>query len=231
MREHLLSRRGVFPVGAEFRPAATDRHKFLCLVPLFLLYPTALVLTQGAVLYLGLEAVAMGILAAFLFTTQSSRRVAVPVASIGAAALLTIVLATRSVRFAGSTHLLLARTALLLALLGTLTIVAFANVLKRERVTLDKVLGAICVYLLLGATWGMPYESLAVIQPASFRGPGPVAPAGMGPGAASRSLSFANSLYFSYVTLTTVGYGVIGPTTVHGRTLVWTEALAGLRTA
>jgi hypothetical protein len=196
-----------------------ERHRFLWLLLLFLLYPSALMLTRGAVLYLGLDAAAMGILAALLFVGRPHRVVALLLATIGAVALLTIVGATRSAQFAGSVPLLTIRTLLLLAFFGTITVVALAVVLRRERVTLDTVLGAVCAYLLLGATWGLLYDLLALIQPLSFRGPEP--------GTAAQSLSLADSLYFSYVTLTTVGYGDIVPTTVHARTLVWTEAVTG----
>ena len=208
-------------------PTRFVRHKFLWLLLLFLIYPSALVLTKGAVLYLGLDAAAVGILTALLFVARPYRPVAVLVALLAAAALMPVVLATRLGRFAGSVPLLTTRTVLLLAVFGAVTTVALVSLFKRERVTLDKVLGAVCVYLFIGATWGLFYELLVLLRPDAFQGSAPAVLGSVGPGATVPSLSLGDALYFSYATLTTIGSSNLMPATVQAKTLVWVEAIAG----
>jgi len=87
-------------------------------------------------------------------------------------------------------------------------------------VTGHRIRGAIVIYLLLGLIWALLYQVVALTIPGAFRLPESLT-AGV-PDALRRELT-----YFSYVTLTTTGYGDI--TAVHpvARTLVMLEALVG----
>ena len=58
-------------------------------------------------------------------------------------------------------------------------------------------------YLLLGIVWSSLYIIALYFNPTAFRGIDIV----------EGSDTFPNTLYFSYVTLTTLGYGDITPTT------------------
>jgi voltage-gated potassium channel len=82
----------------------------------------------------------------------------------------------------------------------------------------NKIVGAICIYLLMGLIWALLYLSLAQAIPGAFNG--------------LEQLvwydNFADVAYFSYVTLTTLGYGDITPVSPVARFLVYMEAIVGL---
>ena len=85
--------------------------------------------------------------------------------------------------------------------------------------TRDKIAGAICVYLLLGVIWSLAYAIIAVTTPGAFRAPEEITA-----GLAGGSHAF---IYFSFVTLTTLGYGDISPVAPVSQTLAWFEAVTG----
>ena len=90
-------------------------------------------------------------------------------------------------------------------------------VLRDGKVTRDKLAAAICVYLLIGATWGMLFVLLETVDPGSlsmsFDAPGADAA--------------QDAIYFSFVTLTTLGYGDIAPISAPARALAIIEAIIG----
>ena len=101
-----------------------------------------------------------------------------------------------------------------LASLVALCGVVLALVLRRGSITTRRIEGAIVVYLLLGFSWAQAYGLVAPWQPGAFAG----AVGGRG------SLPF---LYYSFVTLTTTGYGDIMPVHPLARALAVLEALTG----
>jgi voltage-gated potassium channel Kch len=82
-------------------------------------------------------------------------------------------------------------------------------------VNVHRIQGAVAAYLLLGLSWALAYELVALRVGQAF--------SGAGLGAAERT-SF---IYFSFVTLTTVGYGDITPVHPVARSLAVAEALTG----
>ena len=97
------------------------------------------------------------------------------------------------------------------------------HVLRAEEVTADKLCGAVCAYLLLGITWAIIYSIAELVQPGSFALSGSAA---VGDGIGGREvLSRLN--YYSFVTLTTLGYGDVTPVSAAARTFSWLEALVG----
>jgi hypothetical protein len=95
------------------------------------------------------------------------------------------------------------------------TIVVIARgVINDGKVSVQSVLGAICVYLLMGMLFTFLYSLAAVL------GSGPLFAEGTDGTPAIR-------LYFSFVTLTTVGYGDYTPLGDLARTLANMEALFG----
>jgi len=101
-----------------------------------------------------------------------------------------------------------------------LTLVLLYKVFKESgKVTVDKIKGAIAVYLLFGLTWSILYGLLEQILPNAFNLPG------------MADISSADRqqmlTYFSFVTLTTVGYGDITPTHEVTRMFAIMEALCG----
>lgn len=82
----------------------------------------------------------------------------------------------------------------------------------------NSLIGAVCVYLLLGLIWALVYDMLSFIWPTgSFQGLT----------IQGNSFQFDNFLYFSFVTLTTAGYGDITPLNPMVRTLAYMEMITG----
>jgi hypothetical protein len=92
--------------------------------------------------------------------------------------------------------------------------VTLALVLRPGPVTTRRIQGAISVYLLLGFTWAEAYELVALWHPGAF------------------AMAFGGRTsnqwtYYSFVTLTTMGYGDIMPVHPLARALAVLEALTG----
>ena len=85
-------------------------------------------------------------------------------------------------------------------------------------ITSNDIVGAICIYLLLGLIWAMLYLFIAEVVPGAFNGL-PQAP---------WLDNFATGVYFSFVTITTLGYGDISPVLPLARFLVYMEAIIGV---
>jgi hypothetical protein len=97
----------------------------------------------------------------------------------------------------------------------------YTSIIRGSRINGDTVMGAICVYLLIGYTWAYLYALVELVEPGSFGFPAYAQP---GPGTPPE-FTFG---YYSFVTLTTLGYGDITPITPRARTLSWLEAVAGV---
>ena len=95
-----------------------------------------------------------------------------------------------------------------------IVVVVGRGVLRQGVVNEQSVIGAICIYLLLGMLFVFIYSVVAVL------GSGPFFVQGTDGTPALR-------MYFSFVTLTTVGYGDFTAKTNVGHTLSVTEALLG----
>lgn len=108
-----------------------------------------------------------------------------------------------------------------LVLLGLFSGSILADVLRAGRITADKIYGAICVYLLIGFAWAFVYAILEQLQPGSFQ-----LPEQMG-GVSDYVAHVMRMRYFSFVTLTTVGYGDIVPRSAAAQNLAALEAVMG----
>jgi hypothetical protein len=106
----------------------------------------------------------------------------------------------------------------LLATLGFLLIVLWW-VYREGPVTGHRVRGAVAAYLLLAICFSLAYALIEHVRPGSF-----TLPLGGAREIQDRSASF---LYFSVVTLTTVGFGDIAAVHPVARSLVMVEALVG----
>ena len=93
-------------------------------------------------------------------------------------------------------------------------IVILGRILRSPTITVRLVLGALAIYLLLGLTYSYLYPLIAHMtgQPFFVQTQDP------------QSIDF---VYFSYVTLTTVGYGDFTASTSVGRMFAVSEALTG----
>jgi hypothetical protein len=104
--------------------------------------------------------------------------------------------------------------------LGFLLSMVVVQVFGKGPVTGHRIRGAILIYLLLGALWALLYQVVALTIPQAFRLPEDLARGD--PDALQRMMT-----YFSFITLTTTGYGDITPVHPVARTLCMLEALVG----
>ncbi len=98
------------------------------------------------------------------------------------------------------------------------TVLAARQVLLTGEITGNKIIGAICIFLLLGLIWATLYLLLLEIDPATFNNISD----------ASWQDNFSKIVYFSFVTMTTLGYGEITPALPLARFLAYLEAIMGL---
>jgi len=108
-----------------------------------------------------------------------------------------------------------------LGLLALFSVSILGDVLRAGRIDADKIYGAICVYLLVGFAWAFAYAILDQLQPASFSVPEESG------GVGEYVARVMRMRYFSFVTLTTVGFGDIIPRSLAARTFATLEAIMG----
>jgi voltage-gated potassium channel len=108
----------------------------------------------------------------------------------------------------------------IIVLVAFFSITILGYVLRSGRVTMDRIFAAICVYLLIGFAWTFAYALLDEIAPGSF--------AAVADASRNDYVARVQQLrYFSFMTLTTVGYGDIVPRSPAARTMATLEAVTG----
>jgi len=109
---------------------------------------------------------------------------------------------------------------LLCAYLGLLIYSMGRFIFSAREVSASLISGALCLYLIFGMFWGSVYHLLSLSQPGSFAGE-----------ILSRPENHVDALhyfqYFSFVTLTTLGYGDIVPKTAIATAFCQMEAILG----
>ena len=102
--------------------------------------------------------------------------------------------------------------------------VIIMTIIEAKKVTFDTIVGAVCVYLLIGLMWTFLYSLLELNHPGSFLST--VCPDKI---TATSSPDFILSRlnYFSFVTLATIGYGDIIPASHPAQMLSVFEAIIG----
>lgn len=108
------------------------------------------------------------------------------------------------------------RDSSMLLALSVLTIAVGINVFGAGKAVADRITGAVVLYLLIGVTWAVAYAILHAHSSGTFSG-----------GEGDTEFLLERWIYFSFVTLTTVGYGDITPVTTAARSLAILEALVG----
>ena len=107
-------------------------------------------------------------------------------------------------------------------LLGFGFAVILRSIFEQKVIRFDDVLGAVCGYLLVGIAWANLYILTSLLVPDSFQMNTNLVASITDPHA--RRFVFN---YFSFVTLTTIGYGDILPTSPLAASLAWIEAMFG----
>ena len=93
-----------------------------------------------------------------------------------------------------------------------------------EQVTLDTILGAACVYILAGLSWTYVYDTILLFDANSICFTASSESGDMSP---LQPFDFAETAYFSFVTMTTTGYGDIAPISALARTAANIQAIFG----
>lgn len=150
------------------------------------------------------------ILAAGAFKVTS--RLTVRVLALGLAAL-TVVFG--SVDPAYSRVFIAADITLSIVMLSVFAAFMTQQFLPRGREPIQRIAGAVSIYLLLGLIWARLYELVELVAPGAFRLP------------EGETLGTGSLVYFSFVTLATLGYGDISPMNLVARNLAILEALVG----
>jgi hypothetical protein len=121
----------------------------------------------------------------------------------------------------------IAVAAKLLDLLFLILVVAaiLAHVFSSRRITRETIAGAICAYLLIGMMWSNVFAIVENLKPGSFADNSFKTGAEVGPEPIRDQAH--RFTYFSFVTLTTLGYGDITPVTRPAKNLAALEAIFG----
>ena len=95
----------------------------------------------------------------------------------------------------------------------TALLIMVSRIVKERSVTSDIIFGGICIYMLLGFFWFLLFQFVAVLDPGAFY--------------TTSKLGSFRLLYFSFNTLTTLGYGDIVPINRFAQALCNLEAISG----
>ena len=105
---------------------------------------------------------------------------------------------------------------LLILFLAFTAIEILLYILRSTEIGGDILYGAVCIYFLIGGTWSSIYMLLEAIQPGSIVNN------------VTGVVNLSDLVYFSYITLTTLGYGEIIPMTAEARSIAILEAIVGV---
>lgn len=94
-------------------------------------------------------------------------------------------------------------------------------------VTGNRICGAICVYLLLGLSFAILHQAVLMMDPHSLRFEQELLESIAEAQQTGRPRVFSMLIYYSFCTLSTLGFGDISPVGTVARTLSWMEAVCG----
>lgn len=109
--------------------------------------------------------------------------------------------------------------------LGYITAQIIQVLFRARRVTADMICASLCAYLLLAVLWASVYSIIEILIPGSFY----ISDVHQGVSNALNSSGIQSefSFYYSLVTLSTLGYGDVIPTTPVSRIFSMGEAVCG----
>ena len=202
-------------------PATSDgasqmaRYRFQLLlgslVALLLLYPAAEAIEYGE---LFLHGVASLVLLAGVYSVASNAAI-----RIGAASLAVVAIAGDLAVLAGAGEpVLVASLATEATFELLIDFAVLRSVIAARKVDADVLAGGLCAYLLTGMAFASVYSIVELLAPGSCAFPEPV-PA---------SPQWKDFVFFSFTTLTTLGYGDIRPVSDFARSLTSAESILGV---
>jgi voltage-gated potassium channel Kch len=108
--------------------------------------------------------------------------------------------------------------AFLMGLFASFVVLMMMHIFRPGAINLHRVLGAVAAYLSIGITWGFAYFLAAMVNPGAVQFNTPIG---------QHEIPEARYIYFSFTTLTTIGYGDVIPIHPVARSLAVAEALVG----
>ena len=99
------------------------------------------------------------------------------------------------------------------------------GIFRQKTISSDLIYGSICVYLLIGLAWAFVYSAIEITIPGSFEFA--INYAQDPSSQIDRQTTLSLFVYYSYVTLTTLGFGDITPLTPPAQSISILEALTG----
>ena len=190
-----------------------SQSRFLILLVLILL---TIVLTPFLDHFLETRILMDGFLTAIFFAiifAIRSKRTHGIVASI---LVLPLIVSTWSVYFVDSAHIGLLTRVFGVLFFGYAVIIILQIIVRSSKVTRETIFAAIVAYLLIALMWAFLYMILEMVAPGSFSFPDK-----------SIRLETMQFEYFSFITITTLGYGDITPLTNRASALTLLEAIIG----
>lgn len=95
---------------------------------------------------------------------------------------------------------------------------SFWQIITRKKIDKNMIIGSAVLYLLIGLVWTVIYLLLLMIYPDAFLGLEQIA----------WQENYPRVAYYSFVTLTTLGYGDIAPNNSIAQFFVYSEAISGV---
>ncbi len=180
----------------------------LVLILAVALNPVLLALPGGAPAF---DLVMLGVLGSAIYAVSGSRR------ELAIGLVLGIPAALGRIWVMGAPDPVPWSLALLLAFLVYVAVRIFREVFRPGPVARHTVRGGLCLYLLIGLIWALGFAILESLNPGAFRYEAVV----------GREAVIQVFIYYSLVTLSTLGYGDVVPILPLARSLAATEAIVG----
>ncbi len=119
-------------------------------------------------------------------------------------------------------------TAIIRIFFYALAILSILNLIfQGTHATIGRLTIAVCGYVLIGMMWAYIYSLIMLFDQGAFRFTSSVTTHTFQPDRNLIDLLHFNYIYYSYITLTTVGYGDITPVSNLAKTFAYMEALIG----
>ena len=198
---------------SSLRTLAPGRFRLLLAALVLFIVGTAALPESGPARFLEFALLALTLVVALLELRVDGQSRLVPI--VLASGVIFVTVADHVIRLR---HLPVIASILVAIFAGAVVGLAYTLVMRPDRSVSDRIVGAVCVYLLIGLAWASLFETLDFVAPGSFRFPADTAWATPGT---------ARYRYFSFVTLATLGYGDVTPQTTLAGTLAALEAVTG----
>jgi len=197
----------------------THPYRTMFLIFLVIILAEALIPAPFAHPYIYDYGISLLLLVALVETLQT-RQQAILALVFGLPAILSRIIVARAEDSLAANSAVLALTALFMMFLIWILL---RDLLRRDRPTSERIFGALTAYLFIGILFALLFAHLHYRFDGAFSIPDHLVPDVEN----SEVAMLPVFTYFSFVTLTTLGYGDVTPIISQARTLAWFEALIG----